>query len=61
MCSDCYSGRKKRPGAYVQKLLLFRNLKAAKCPVDKNDLTIDEWQDMNNIEAEFHNIFKNKK
>ena len=61
MCSDCYSGRKKRPGAYVQKLLLFRNLKAAGYPIDRNDLTIDEWQDLNVIEAEFHNILKNKK
>lgn len=61
MCADCFSGKKKRPGKYIQKLLLFRNLKAAGFPIKRNDLTIDEWMDLNRIDAEFIEIFKHKK
>lgn len=61
MCKDCFAGRKKKPGKYIQKMLLFIELKKAGYPVKANDLTVDEWLDFNRIDNELINIFKRKK
>ena len=56
MCSECFSGNKKRPGRYIMKMLTMINLRDAGYPMNPNLLTIDEWLDMKLIKDEIHSI-----
>lgn len=61
MCKDCFAGKRKKPGKYIQKMLLMIELKNSGYPLKANDLTIDEWIDINKINSELIDIFKKKK
>lgn len=61
MCKDCFSGKRKRPSEYVEKLLFFRNIRIAGIKIKTNWLTIDEWLDLSKVENIIYDILKNKR
>ena len=49
-CRNCPKNTEADIGEYTGKLLRVRSLRMAGYPLDANDLTLEEWEDLGRIE-----------